>query len=94
MKKLFGLEHNAVLSDFSKVKKSAKGDLFMVLREWRRSKALRDNVPAYMILNDATLQEIVEARPLSLDELEEINGFGPIKLRRYGKEILQLVLNH
>jgi len=58
------------------------------LKNIRRDIALHENVPPYVILSDATLQEIATYLPQSLDELRLISGFGDIKLARYGREFL------
>ncbi|MBI5331323.1 MAG: DNA helicase RecQ [Betaproteobacteria bacterium] len=71
----------------------AQGDeaLFDRLRNWRRQTALVHNVPAYVILHDATLRNIAGARPATLAELGEIAGIGATKLERYGAEIVAVV---
>ncbi|PWK72973.1 ATP-dependent DNA helicase RecQ [Mucilaginibacter oryzae] len=65
--------------------------LFNTLREVRRGIAEGENVPAYVIVSDATLQEMATYLPQSLDELRMISGFGDIKLARYGRELLEPV---
>jgi DNA helicase-2/ATP-dependent DNA helicase PcrA len=61
---------------------------FRALREWRRERALADGVPAYVVLHDTTLAEIVRRTPRSRDELAAIPGIGPTKLDRYGSDVL------
>ncbi len=61
---------------------------FRALREWRRERALADGVPAYVVLHDATLAEIVRRTPRTEDELAAIPGIGPTKLDRYGTDVL------
>jgi DNA helicase-2/ATP-dependent DNA helicase PcrA len=61
------------------------------LRDWRRSTAQRDKVPAYVVLSDAYLDGITAARPATLNELARCKGIGPAKLEKYGDEILALV---
>jgi ATP-dependent DNA helicase RecQ len=65
--------------------------LFERLRAWRSEAAKRHGVPAYVIFHDATLKEIADVRPGSLDELSGISGVGVRKLEAYGGEILELV---
>jgi DNA helicase II / ATP-dependent DNA helicase PcrA len=62
-----------------------------VLRKWRLERARSDDVPAYVIFHDSTIDEIARARPESLDELGEIDGLGPVKLERYGAEVLEVL---
>ncbi|RVU01372.1 DNA helicase RecQ [Mucilaginibacter limnophilus] len=65
--------------------------LLLTLKQVRLQIAENENVPAYVILSDATLQEIATYLPESLDELRKISGFGDVKLARYGREFLQPV---
>jgi len=62
--------------------------LLIELKNIRRDIALHENLPAYIILSDATLLEIATYLPQTLDELRLISGFGDVKLARYGREFL------
>jgi DNA helicase-2/ATP-dependent DNA helicase PcrA len=61
---------------------------FERLAEWRRDRARRDGVPAYVVAHDAHLRAIAAARPRTLDALGTLPGMGPVKVSRYGDEIL------
>jgi DNA helicase-2/ATP-dependent DNA helicase PcrA len=61
------------------------------LRRWRRERATADGVPAYVVAHDTTLAEIAEARPRTLPALRRVRGMGPMKLERYGPEILAAI---
>lgn len=65
--------------------------LVEALQRWRRDRAASDGVPSYVVAHDATLAAIAEARPRSIAALRRVRGMGPIKLERYGDEILALV---
>ena len=65
--------------------------VFEALRDWRRSEAQAQSVPAYVIFQDRTLAEIVAARPRSLDQLGGIPGVGRTKLERYGAAVLKVL---
>ena len=65
-----------------------EADLLNELKNIRRDIALHENLPAYIILSDASLQEIATYLPQSLDEMRLISGFGDVKLARYGREFL------
>ncbi|HTH83033.1 MAG TPA: DNA helicase RecQ [Mucilaginibacter sp.] len=68
-----------------------ENDLLSILKNTRRDIAINENVPAYIIVSDATLMEIATYLPQSLDELRFISGFGDVKLARYGREFLEPV---
>lgn len=58
------------------------------LRDWRRRLASSENVPAYMICQDKTLEHLAIARPSRIEALSGIYGLGESKITRYGNEIL------
>ena len=61
------------------------------LREWRRSTAKEQGMPAYVVLHDTSLEEICRMRPSSIGELLTITGIGQRKAERYGQEILAML---
>ncbi len=65
--------------------------LFDALREWRADLAREQGVPAYVILHDASLRELIARRPASLTELLDVPGLGQAKVGRYGEDLLRLV---
>jgi len=58
------------------------------LREWRRVTANEQNVPAYVVMHDTTLDEICRVRPGSIAGLLHITGIGERKAELYGRQIL------
>ncbi len=60
------------------------------LKAWRLEEARRQDVPAYVILHDATLAEIARRCPTGPDELADITGIGKVKLERYGQVLVTL----
>ena len=63
------------------------------LREWRRTMARENKVPAYVILHDSTLEELCRRQPSTLAQLKQIGGIGEKKAEVYGAEILQVLRN-
>jgi DNA helicase-2/ATP-dependent DNA helicase PcrA len=61
---------------------------FHALKAWRLARARGDEVPAYVVFHNSTLEEIAARRPRSLAELAAVPGVGPAKLERYGEEVL------
>ena len=58
------------------------------LREWRRTKSKETNTAAFIIMHDTSLDELCRARPSSLAELLQVQGFGARKAELYGQQIL------
>lgn len=65
--------------------------LFDKLRQWRFKKAKRKRVPAYMIFNDGTLEELSRIKPQTQAQLLTIKGIGPRKAQKLGKEVLSII---
>ena len=63
----------------------------VALRAWRSSVARKDGVPAYVVLNDKELVGIAEREPATLADLGRCQGMGPIRLERWGDEILAVL---
>jgi ATP-dependent DNA helicase RecQ len=59
-----------------------------LLREWRRDVSNEQNVPAYVVMHDTTLEEICRVRPSSPAELLHVTGIGARKAEMYGRQIL------
>jgi ATP-dependent DNA helicase RecQ len=62
-------------------------DLLNYLREWRRTVARRNGVPAFMILHDTSLEDLCRKNPSNLRELLRVSGIGERKAEIYGAEI-------
>ncbi len=61
------------------------------LRQLRKQIAEREHTPAYIIFSDDSLEDMVEKKPVTLDEFSDIRGVGQIKLNRYGKVFVALI---
>ncbi len=65
--------------------------MWEVLREWRAGVAKENKMPAYIILRDRALMDLVNKKPKTLNELAEINGIGKVKLELYGQLLLDII---
>jgi len=70
---------------------AADEHLFQRLRAERKRIADEQGVPAFVVLHDATLRAIAQARPADHAGLLEIAGIGAAKAERYGKQLLSLI---
>jgi ATP-dependent DNA helicase RecQ len=64
---------------------------FAALREWRTEQARREKMPPYVVMSDAHLRGIAAQSPASPTELSRCPGIGPVKLERYGDDILRVL---
>lgn len=67
----------------------ANVELREYLREWRRSAAKQQGVPAFVVMHDTSLDELCRVQPASLRAVRSISGFGERKVELYGQEILE-----
>jgi len=70
---------------------SAEEALWQALKAKRMELARDQGVPPYIIFHDATLMEILKARPTKLNQLKLIGGVGQAKLDRYGAHFLSVI---
>jgi DNA topoisomerase-3 len=65
--------------------------LVEALKAWRLEQARRRRIPAFQILTDRVLLSVASARPRDEDELLDISGIGPGIVKKFGKDLLELV---
>ena len=73
------------------VAQDLKSRFWNALREKRRDLAEAQNIPAYMIFQDATLMAMIETKPRTLTQLGGISGVGQRKLEQYGQDFLAII---
>lgn len=56
--------------------------------------ANEENIPPFVVFNDATLIEMAERCPVGSNELLLINGVGQRKLARFGEAFMTLIRDH
>jgi len=74
-------------------KKPVSNTLFERLRKLRHSIALEEDIPAYLVFNDATLKEMEQDRPMSDEEFLTISGVGQRKLDVYGAAFIAEIVS-
>jgi len=72
--------------------KAAANSLFEILRKLRAEIAKEEDVPAYIIFNDATLKQMETQRPMSDEEFITIDGVGKAKLEKYGDAFIKAII--
>jgi ATP-dependent DNA helicase RecQ len=65
--------------------------LFAMLKDLRKKIARRKNLPPFVIFQDPSLADMSIQYPITLEELQKIQGVGQGKARRYGKEFVDLI---
>ncbi|OLQ81064.1 ATP-dependent DNA helicase RecQ [Photobacterium proteolyticum] len=68
--------------------------LFAKLRKLRKAIADEEDLPPYVVFNDASLMEMAEMLPTSAGEMLAVNGVGHRKLEKYGNVFLNVIEDH
>ncbi len=85
-----------VPAERSAAPRPAPGDrsaLSDALRAWRTGRARADAVAPFIVFHDSAIEAIADRRPRTIAELRRVPGVGPMKLDRYGAEIIEIVAN-
>jgi len=64
-------------------------ELLEYIREWRRSAAHEQGVPAFVVMHDTTLEELCRKQPKSVAELMGVSGIGVKKSQTYGLKVIE-----
>ncbi len=68
-----------------------EGALRDQLLAWRRETADREGRAVGLVLADDTVEQLARERPQDLTALGRVYGIGPVRLERYGAELLSLL---
>ena len=75
-------------------RQSTDEEMFEILRELRRGLAKRQDIPPYLVFNDATLTEMVDQKPMSKEAMKKITGVGDKKYNSYGKIFITAIADY
>lgn len=70
---------------------SVDATLSDALYQLRKQIAQRESMPAYIIFSDASLEDMVEKKPITIEAFGEIKGVGQIKQAKYGRVFVSLI---
>ena len=68
--------------------------LIAMLKDLRKEMAKKHNLPAYVIFQDISLEQMATMFPVTLEELQNIQGVGVGKAKRYGQPFCDLIRKH
>ncbi len=83
----------ATADDSAGAAKSAVVDeeLFSILKDLRKEKAKKLNLPPFVIFQDPSLEDMCTRYPITMEELKNIIGVGSGKAQRYGKDFIDVI---
>ena len=69
-------------------------ELFAMLKDLRKKVAKQRGIPAYAVFQEGSLEQMATVYPISLEELQQVQGVGAGKARKFGKEFVELIKRH
>ena len=65
--------------------------LYSMLKDLRKSFAKKHKLPPYVIFQDVSLEQMATMYPVNMQELQNIQGVGAGKAKRFGKDFCELI---
>ena len=65
--------------------------LHSMLKDLRKKVSKRVELPPYVIFQDISLEQMATVYPITIEDLQNVQGVGVGKARRYGKEFVALI---
>jgi superfamily II DNA helicase RecQ len=65
--------------------------IFNALRQWRNELAQQLDWSAFRICHNSHLIAVAQSNPQTLEELEQVSGFGKARTEKYGEDILAVL---
>ena len=89
-------DYEAAAAETSNAPSGGTGDpqLFAMLKDLRKKVAKQKGLPPFVIFQDPSLSDMSIQYPITMQELQHIQGVGQGKAMRYGKEFVELIKNH
>ncbi len=86
---------NAYAAASSQVKiESPYPVLYKQLKKLRDELCTKNKLPVYIVAGSTTLDEMARFLPHTLEELEQISGFGKAKIEKYGQPFLDIITDY
>ena len=65
--------------------------LYSMLKDLRKNFAKKHKLPPYVIFQDVSLEQMPTMYPINMQELQNVQGVGAGKAKRFGKEFCELI---
>lgn len=85
------IEEEEVSTERPSTSKSYDEKLFEMLKTLRKQVARQKDLPPYVIFQDPSLEEMATTYPTTEEDLASVNGVGMGKVKKFGKEFIELI---
>ncbi len=69
-------------------------ELYSILKDLRKKIAKKLELPPYVIFQDISLEAMATTYPITMEELQTLQGVGAGKAKRYGADFLKVIKTH
>ncbi len=69
-------------------------ELLHILKDLRKKLSKELNLPPFVLFQDPSLEDMAIQYPVNLDELQNIQGVGAGKAKKYGQKFVELIKNY
>ena len=69
-------------------------NLYQAIALFRKGVASKSNQPIYKVFSNNAIKELCRHLPKTEDQLLMVNGFGPIKVKIFGEDVLELIKDY
>ena len=78
----------------SKIESIHDENLFEILKEVQREVARSKGLPPYVIFQESALEDMATKYPINLSEMENINGVGKNKAKKFGDQFIEVIAKY
>ncbi|CAI8312036.1 MAG: ATP-dependent DNA helicase RecQ [Bacteroidetes bacterium MED-G17] len=78
----------------SKIESIHDENLFEILKEVQREVARSKGLPPYVIFQESALEDMATKYPINLSEMENINGVGKNKAKKFGGQFIEVIAKY
>ncbi len=68
-----------------------KEDTVKKLKEYRLKQSRAERIKPYYIFNDAQMEDLLNKKPRTKEDLLKVSGFGKVKVEKYGEDIIKIL---
>jgi len=68
--------------------------LYAMLKDLRKQVAKQKGVPAYAVFQENSLEQMATVYPITIEELQQVQGVGAGKAAKFGKAFVELIKTH
>lgn len=69
-------------------------ELYAILKDYRKKEAKKNGLPPYVVFQDISLEQMATMYPVTIQELQNIQGVGVGKANRYGPSFCKIIKDY